>query len=258
MTLRTFILAALAAIPLVIAALDPVRPDMEQIRREVSDPASPFYYPDLMERYERNETIMTLDDYRHLYLGAIFEEDFNPYRRGQYSSLVEELYFKSRHSKAECDRIIKYAELALRDNPFDLQQIDYLIYALRERRKNNMANIWQYRLNHILEAIVSTGTGTDRENAWFVISPQHEYFLLNRLGHVATAYAFEAPDFDRITVTPKGSQKPVDYFFNSRHFLRQYRLKYPSDESDGSDGSDGSDDETNNDDSPQPGPAAAD
>lgn len=230
MKLMRFLLPVMLG--LMLCSFDPVKPDMEQIRREVVDPESPYYYPDLMARYEKNETIMTIDDYRHLYLGAIFEEDFNPYRRGAYSALVEELYFKSRHSKSECDRIIKYAELALKDNPFDLQQINYLIYALREKRKNNLANIWQYRLNHLLEAIVSTGTGLDRENAWFVISPQHEYFLLNRLGYVATDYSFEQPGFDRITVAPKGANSPAEYFFNSRNFLEQYRLKFPGDSDD--------------------------
>lgn len=230
--MKKLILTLLPALALALCSFEPVKPDMERIRQEVGDSTSVFYYPSLMERYEKNETIMTLEDYRHLYLGAIFEEDFNPYRRGQYSSLVEELYYKSRHSKAECDRIIKYAELALKDNPFDLQQIDYLIYALREKRKNNLANIWQYRLNHIMEAIVSTGTGADKDNAWYVISPQHEYFLLNRLGRVATDYAFESPGFDRITVTPKGARDPNEYYFNTEHFLREYRMKYPFDDED--------------------------
>ncbi|MBD5240110.1 MAG: DUF4919 domain-containing protein [Bacteroidales bacterium] len=209
---------------------EPQRPDMEQIRREVTDPASKYYYPKLMALYEQNETIMNLDDYRRLYLGYIFEEDFDPYRHTQYSSLVEDLYFKSRHSKGECDNIIKYAELSLKDNPFDLQQIDYLIYALREKGKNNLANIWQYRLNHILEAIVSTGTGVTPDNAWFVTNPQHEYFLLNRLGRVVTGYEFLQPGIDHISVAPKSEKDSVNYYFNSQNFLREYFRKFPAGE----------------------------
>lgn len=209
---------------------EPEAPDMERIREEVTDPASRYYYPKLMAQYERNETVMTLDDYRHLYLGYIFEEDFNPYRTSPYAGIVEELYFKSHHSKSECDQIIKYADLSLKDDPFNLQQIDFLIYALREKKKNNLANIWQYRLNHLLEAIVSTGTGLDREHAWYVINPQHEYFLLNRMGRVAKSFEFEEPWFDHITVEPKGPKDSTEYYFNSRHFLRQYRLKFPVDE----------------------------
>ena len=76
---RLIPLIALAARAL-MGFREPEVPDMEQIRAEVTDPASAYYYPKLMARYERNETVMTLDDYRRLYLGYIFEEDFNPYR----------------------------------------------------------------------------------------------------------------------------------------------------------------------------------
>lgn len=224
--MKRFPLLLIAAL-LLCAFTEPQRPDMQQIRSEVTDPASVYYYPALMERYERNETVMTLDDYRRLYLGYIFQEDFDPYRHTQYSSLVEELYFKSRHSKGECDSIIKYAELSLKDNPFDLQQIDYLIYALREKQKNNIANIWQYRLNHLLEAIVSTGTGIDPDNAWYVVSPQHEYFLLNKLGRTATDYEFLSPWFDHITVAPRTAKDSVNYYFNNRYFLEEYQRKFP-------------------------------
>lgn len=225
------LLPLLAVVLVTLTAFrEPEAPDMDKIRSEVTDPSSAYYYPKLMARYERNETVMTLDDYRRLYLGYIFEEDFNPYRTSPYAGLVEELYFKSHHSKSECDQIIKYADLSLKDDPFNLQQIDYLIYALREKKKNNLANIWQYRLNHLLEAIVSTGTGLDRDHAWYVINPQHEYFLLNRMGHVAKAFEFEVPWFDHIVVEPKSAKDSTDYYFNSRHFLEQYRLKYPAGE----------------------------
>ena len=147
-----------------------------------------------------------------------------------YAGEVENLYYKSKHSKLESRKIEEKARLSLNDDPFNLQQIDYLIYAYRELGKNNLANLWQFRLNHLLEAIVSTGTGLAREHAWYVISPQHEYFLLNRLGRVAKSFEFEAPWFDHIIVEPKGPKDSVNYYFNSHHFLEQYRLKFPEDD----------------------------
>ncbi len=220
---------ALSLLTLLSAFVEPEKPDMVKIREEVTNPSSPYYYPKLMERYERNETIMTLADYRRLYLGYVFQEDFNPYRMSPYAGIVENLYYKSKHSTSERDSIIEKAQLSLKDDPFNLQQIDYLIYAYREKGKNNLANIWQYRLNHLLEAIVSTGTGIDREHAWYVISPQHEYFLLNRMGRIAKSFEFESPWFDHITVEPKGPKDSINYYFNSHHFLEQYRLKFPDD-----------------------------
>lgn len=203
------------------------RPDMNRIAREVSDPSSRFYYPELMRRYERNETIMNAEDYRYLYLGYLFQEDYNPYRHSSYSNKVEEQYYKPKHTNAECDTIIKYAELSLADNPFDLRQINFLIYALREKRKTNLANIWQYRLNHLVGAIASTGTGLDEENAWYVINPQHEYYLLNLLGRVAEEQRFVEPYYDYIKVTPKGEKDPEGYYFNVKHVLEEYNRKFP-------------------------------
>lgn len=210
--------------------MKPVRPDMDKISAEVSDPRSKYYYPKLMAKYEANETIMGLEDYRHLYLGYVFQEDYNPYRHSEFAQQVEEQYYKTDHTRAECDTIIKYAELSLADNPFDLRQINFLIYALREKQKNNLANIWQYRLNHLLEAIVSTGTGIDKDNAWYVINPQHEYMIINLLGHIARKQSFEEPYYDYITVEKKKDNDPEGYYFNIRHILEEYLRKFPDSE----------------------------
>lgn len=203
-------------------------PDMDKIKREVTDPSSRHYYPKLIKRYEQNETIMTLDDYRHLYLGAVFQEDYNPYRRSPMDNLLDELYYKESHTRAELDSIISYAERAMLDDPFDLSQINFLIYALRKRGKDNRANIWQYRLNHLLEAILSTGTGNDPEHAWVVIDPKHEYNIVNFQNGIVDKAEFDAPHFDRITVKPKDETKePTDYWFNIRYILEEYYRKHP-------------------------------
>lgn len=219
--------AALTALTL-CAFTEPVAPDMKQIRDEVTDPDSRYYYPKLMAEYERNDTsVLTSDDYRRLYLGAVFQEDFNPYRHSDYAGLLVELYYKSHHSRSECDSIIKYANMSLKDNPFDLQQINYLIYALREKKKNNLANIWQYKMNHLLEAIAGTGTGLTPDNAWYVIYPQHEYYVLNLLGRVAEGQEFVAPCYDRIKLRARGEKDPAEYYFNVRYILEEYLRKFP-------------------------------
>ena len=80
--MRVKIIAVVAALMAVLAlsaqdadqkqellpGLKRTRPDMEQIKREINDPQSPYYYPRLMEEYQRNDTLMKLDKFRHLYL----------------------------------------------------------------------------------------------------------------------------------------------------------------------------------------------
>lgn len=205
-------------------------PNMEKICEAVNDPKSKYYYPTLLKKYEANDTIMKHDEYRHLYYGYIFQEDYNPYRHSEFSDKIESLYYKTKHSRAECDTIIKYAELSLKDNPFDLQQMNFLIYALREKKKIHLANIWQYRLNHLLEAIVSSGTGLDQENAWYVVIPKNEYTLINSLGYIADSQEFVNPYFDYITIQKKKDKDPAGFYFNVKNILEEYYRKYPDEE----------------------------
>ncbi len=204
-----------------------VPPDFEQIRQEVLNPSSRYYYPKLMAEYERNETIMNLEDYRHLYYGAIFQEDFNPYRKNEASRKNESLYYKNGHTRAELDSIISYAHEALADNPFHLSQMNFLVYALRARGKVNLANIWQFRLNHLLEAIASSGTGLDKEHAWYVIDPRHEYNIINFQNAVVKEQTYEEPYYERMDVEKNNGKETATYYFNIRNLLEEYYRKFP-------------------------------
>ncbi|MDE6542368.1 MAG: DUF4919 domain-containing protein [Muribaculaceae bacterium] len=211
----------------------PEPPDLQKIREEVNNPGSRYYYPELMKRYEVYDTTrLTLDDYRHLYLGAMYQEDYNPYRKSEYRDRIQELYYRPDHSRTELDSIIAYAELSLADDPFDLEQMNYLIYALKGRGKINKAAIWQFRLNHLLQAIVSTGTGLDPENAWYVINPRHEYNIVNFQNRVVEGQEFKEPHFEYIRLVPPDDQSAKTggvegYYFNIRPLLEEYYRKYP-------------------------------
>lgn len=210
----------------------PKAPDLEQIREDVLNPASKYYYPRLFAEYARNETVMNLEDYRYLYYGSLFQEDFNPYRHSDMTTRNEELYYRNNHTRAELDSIIYYAQEALADDPFNLSQMNYLIYALRARGKVNKANIWQYRLNHLLQAIISSGTGADPDHAWYVINPRHEYNIINFQNAVAKNQEYQEPYFDRIDVERKNADGKVStgtYYFNIRNMLEEYYRKFPDD-----------------------------
>ena len=180
-----------------------------------------------MEMYQRNDTVMTLPQFRYLYLGTVFQEDYNPYRHTETDAKLQDLYQQHSHTRAQLDTIITHAETALADDPFDLNQMSYLIYALDKRGKVNKAAIWQYRLNHLLEAIVSTGTGVDTDNAWFVINPRHEYNIINFLGNVATGQQYVEPYFDYISISSQNAKSPEGYFFNIKNLLEEYYRKFP-------------------------------
>lgn len=209
------------------------KPNLEEIRTSTLDPQSKYYFPKLMAKYEVNDTTMTNDEFRHLYLGYMFQEDYDPYRMSPYSDRTDSLRSKPTHTRAEIDTITKYAQLALADNPFDLRQMSFLVHVLKERRKDMRAKIWEYRLEHLLGAIKSTGTGEDIENAWYVIYPMHEYDMVQLLGYEATNADFIEPGYDYLSVRPDPSDKrkrdksAQGFYFDVQIPQNQYELKHP-------------------------------
>ena len=212
------------------------KPDLEEIRTSTLNPQSKHYFPKLMAKYLQNDTTMTPEEYRYLYLGYMFQEDYDPYRTSPYSEMTDELRFKDQHTRAEIDTIRKYAEKALMDNPFDLRQMSFLVRVLKERRKDMSAKIWEYRLEHLLGAIKSTGTGEDEENAWYVIYPMHEYDMVQLLGYEAVDVDYIEPGYDYLMVEPDGSVKhrtpAKGFYFNVQVPQQQYVLKHPEESED--------------------------
>lgn len=211
------------------------KPDLEAIRRATLDPESRFFFPKLVALYQRNDTVMTPEEYRYFYLGYMFQEDYDPYRTSRYSGPTDHLRAKATHTPAECDTIIEFAEKTLKDNPFDLRQMSFLVHALKEKHKNMRAKIWEYRLQNILGAIKSTGTGENRDNAWYVVYPMHEYDIVQLLGFEATDATFIEPGYDYLTVTPdpavhrRRGKVPEGFYFNVVIPMQEYDRKHPDD-----------------------------
>lgn len=220
-------LCALTAYADILPQLRRQKPDMEAIRQAVTDRTSPYYFPRLMEEFQRNDTLMKIDKYRHLYLGYMFQEDYTPYRSVDTPIRFVPTSGNSRLSKAECDSVIKYAKTALADNPFNLREMVLLINALREKGNNGLADIWQYKLNYLLMAIVSTGTGKDKENAWYVTELQHEYVLLNMMDLIVDDHSFYEPCYEYITVHDRDGINRGGYYFNIGTLLDEYYRKHP-------------------------------
>lgn len=208
------------------------KPDLAEIQRSTLDPNSPYYYPKLMAKYEKKDTTMTPDEFRHFYLGYMFQEDFDPYRVSPYANKTDDLRQKKEHTKQEMDTIEKYANLALEDNPFDLRQMSFLVHVLKEKKKDMRAKIWEYRLENLLGTIMSTGTGKDVDNPWYVVYPMHEYDVAQLLGYEAVDVEYPRDGYDYLIVQPdetdtrKRDKSAKGFYYNVVIPQEQYELKH--------------------------------
>ena len=200
-------------------------PNMERVKKETLNAKSPYYFKKLMSRFLENDTMMSHEEYRYLYLGYVFQEDYDPYRHFETPKHVQRLYTKSELNRAEQDSVLKYARMAVHDVPFDLEQLNFLVWAYEKRGKNALAKIWQHKLDRLVTAIRSTGSGIDPDNAWFVIYPSQEYILLQKLNVTNSTYI--EPYFDCLSVKKQSADSPEKYYFNIRYILEEYYRKHP-------------------------------
>lgn len=207
------------------------KPDLATIKAESTDETSKYYYPRLLKEFMANDTTMTDEDFQYFYYGTLFQEDYDPYRDHvdpETLAALAPLFNKTSWSRAERKQILDYALAALADNPVNLRQLTNRIFVYEQNGKYDLAKIWQYKLNHLLLVIASSGTGLDPENARVVVYPHDEYDFLNLSGITAREQRFEPPYYDYILVNPKTDNSPAGYYFDISELLRQYYVKHPS------------------------------
>lgn len=225
------LLACVALTALAANKLDIHKPDLEKIKKETLDPQSKRSYAKLLKKFMSNDTIMTTEDFEYFYFGALFQEDYDPYRpvfnQAELDS-VSPLYYKASHSREELEAMEAYAKKSIEDNPLDLAQLKNLVFVYEQKKKVNLAKIWKNKLNHLLLAIAQSGTGADPDNAWVVVYPRHEFEFLNISGLVVEGSEFQAPYYEKFSVKAKSEKDPSHYFFNLQPVLEQYYIKHPS------------------------------
>lgn len=200
--------------------------DFKHVKEVTNNPNSIYYFPKLLKSFQSNDTTMTLEAYRNFYYGYTFQEDYNPFRVSVYSDKVEDLYYKQPHSRAECDSIEKYAAMSLDDNLFDMSQMQYFIFVLKEKKKYARAAVRQFRLDRLIATILSSGKGT-KEEPWVVISPEHEYNIINFLGYVATDYRDEGNGIEYISVQPREGRSTQGFYFDVSRMREVAEMKFP-------------------------------
>ena len=200
--------------------------DFDHIKEVTSNPDNAYYYPKLMKAYNSNDTTLSIEAWRNFYYGYTFQEDYNPFRESVYSNVVEQLYYKQPLSRADCDSIEKYAEKSLNDNMFDMNQMNFFIYVLKEKKKYARAAVRQYRLDRLIAAIMSSGRGT-KEEPWVVITPEHEYNIINFLGFVATEHETLDGGIDYIKVQPVAGKSAEGFYFDVSRMMQVADLKFP-------------------------------
>lgn len=201
-------------------------PDYQEIRTAIQNSKGRFYYPQLMRRYLENDTTLTLEQYRALYYGYPLQEDFVPYQQ-EHQDLIDirRKLVNSNGDKKICPEAINVSKAALNDNPFDLLAISTMTFAYLQLKDTVSYSSWNNKQNSLLDAIVSSGDGEDPESAIHVISLEHEYEVLNRLGLQIESDSLCNEQVEYLKVQPN-AEDVRGVYFNFGACRYAYRKKY--------------------------------
>lgn len=158
-------------------------PDYRRIAVETADVGSPYYYPRLMGRYERGDSTLTLEDFRHLYYGYPEQAGYKPLLASPYADSLERAFGKKTRLEAEdYRRIVGFAREILAGEPFSMRDMNVLAFAYQMLDEPERAAAQMRKIRGVLEAIRSTGTGLREESPWYVIYMRDAQDVLNLIG----------------------------------------------------------------------------
>ncbi|HBS88212.1 MAG: hypothetical protein A2W91_04605 [Bacteroidetes bacterium GWF2_38_335] len=181
-------------------------PDYDSISIVIADTSSACFYPKLLLRLEQWDTTLTTEDYRILYYGFTYKPEYQPYWRSPYDDEMREYYQSKKLSDKDCDKVIELISKSLKENPFDLRQLNFLAYAYKLKEDEITSGKVISRFFGIISAIRSTGNGETCETGYHVISTSHEYVFLNlfEFQFVSQALTADLCDFMQVKIDERG------------------------------------------------------
>ncbi|WP_125720307.1 DUF4919 domain-containing protein [Flavobacterium ustbae] len=197
------------------------KPDYKAIEKEISDKNSKFFYPKLMERLVKNDTLLTTEEYRHLYLGYVFQPKYNAFWTAPDDEKLRTYYNKEKLEVQDYDEIIKLANNSITEFPFDLRQLNYLSYIYHLKGDEEAAKVTSYKFHSIMNVILSSGDGKNCETGFHVLMVDHEYILLN-LFEIESKGQSLVGDCDYLSFE-KGVYKVDGIYFNIEKMLENER-----------------------------------
>ncbi len=191
--------------------------DYNEIETTIRDTGRQFYYPRLLERYKANDTTITQTEYRYLYYGYTFQEDYNSVIEPE-DSIFARIRTGEQLTKEEYRELLDAAGDFLLKSPFDLRVLFWEMIAHKELGNEPDYLSLSKKVGGLLDAILSSGDGFSVETAFYVARVSDEYFLLNILDIVFDGEQSLVYPCDYLKVRDNEYGVEGLYFNVERHF----------------------------------------
>lgn len=157
-------------------------PANDTIMYKIVNSESPYYYPALMMRYIDGDTTLTTEDYKYLYYGYPWQDTYKPFETAPGSDRLVDLFDKTPDFyNIDPKEIIDCCNQIMATEPFNPGTINMLIFAYAQLGDTVNERINYHRLDGVINAIKSTGTGLKENSAWHVLYFKHAIDMMGVL-----------------------------------------------------------------------------
>lgn len=158
------------------------KPNYKKIEKNIKKKKSNLFYDSLMDRYLKSDSTMTLEEKRHLYYGFIYEDNYSPYGFSDYRDSLRTVYKKPKLETSDWYKIAEFSDSILVEDPFNMDAMNYQLNAFKQLGNSKSFDNTMMKISILVDALISSGNGTSKEKAFYVISTSHEYTLLDVFG----------------------------------------------------------------------------
>ncbi len=188
------------------------KPNYDQIEKNIKKKESNLFYPKLMNRYLASDSTLNIEERRHLYFGYIYEKEYSPYATSDYDDSLRTVLQKETLAQKDYEKIVDFTNKMMKDKPFDIKAINHQLYALHEMGNQLEFDKKIIQLRILVDALLSSGNGKTKEEAFYVIYTSNEYDLLNILGFPFGGSQSLIEHYDYLTVAPNEYEIKGLYF----------------------------------------------
>ena len=157
------------------------KPNYRKIEKHIRQKKSGVFYPLLMQRYLAADTTMTMNEKQCLYYGYVFQPGYSPYNSPACMDSAKFVLRKDSLTAADYERIIQYSGSVLAKYPLSIRALNYQIFALEQKNDQQKFTRRLSQLKIIMSALLNSGNGLRKENAFYVIDMTHAYEILDLL-----------------------------------------------------------------------------
>ena len=160
-------------------------PDEDRIIDRTMDSESPYYYPNLMLRYNAGDTTLTADDYHYLYYGYAYQDAYKPLDVNpdlDRTLLIASRIDTQQPARDDPEALIASADDALARDPFSPKLLNLMAFSYGALGDTIRERAYYDRMQKVIATIEASGDGLTQKNPQHILMFDHAVDVLTAAG----------------------------------------------------------------------------